>query len=125
MPSDEDTEPIIRRRREDTPMPTNQVPELCPTPDAHCRWDRERPDLLREIRAMREDMRQVLAALATGKEKMRSIDQLETAVEQLTKDVTRLQETVATLKTIVYGACGTILLTVLGALVALVIVKGN
>jgi hypothetical protein len=121
MRSDEETDPIPRRHREDTPMPT--VPEMCPTPDSPCRWDRERPDLLREIRLMREDMKQVLAALATGKEKMRSIDQLENAVENLTRDVTRLQESVAILRTIVFGACGVILLSVLGAITALVVTK--
>ena len=110
------------RRREDTPMPRT-VQELCPTPSHPCRWDQERADLLREIRLMREDMRTVVAALATGKEKMRSIDQLEKQMETLTADVIRLQETVATLKTIVFGACGFILLAVLGGLVALVVIR--
>ena len=118
---DHETETIVRRR-DDTPAPRT-VPELCPTPSHPCRWDQERADLLREIRLMREDMRTVVAALATGKEKMRSIDQIETQMEKLTADVIRLQETVATLKTIVFGACGFILLAVLGGLVALVVVK--
>ena len=119
----DDTDIIPRRREEDrTPVP--HVPDLCPDPGRVCRWDQERSDLMREIRLMREDMKQVLAALATGKEKMRSIDQLETTVEKLTADVVRLQETVATLKTIVFGACGFILLAVLGALVSLVVIKG-
>jgi hypothetical protein len=120
---DHETETIIRRR-EDTPAPRPHVPELCPDPGRACRWDQERSDLFREIRGMREDMKQILAALATGKEKMRSIDQIETQMEKLTADVIRLQETVATLKTIVFGACGFILLAVLGGLVSLVILKG-
>ena len=112
------------RRREDTPAPRATVPELCPTPARPCRWDQERADLLREIRLMRGDMQNVVASLATGKEKMRSIDQLEDQMEKLTADVIRLQETVATLKTIVFGACGFILLAVLGGLVSLVVLKG-
>jgi len=119
---DDETETVIPRRREDTPAPRT-VPELCPTPSHPCRWDQERADLLREMRLMREDLRTVIAALATGQEKMRSIDQLEKQMETLTADVIRLQETVATLKTIVFGACGFILLAVLGGLVALVVIR--
>ena len=108
-----------------------EVPEHCPQPDRPCQWERERADIAARLGRMESHLSEIHAALAVGSERFKNQSALSDAIKSqeeqikaLSLSVATLAQTVGVLRTIVYGGVGFTLITVLGALLALIITKG-
>ena len=113
------------------PFERPEVPEHCPQPDRPCQWERERRDFNSRLTRIERMMTDIHAALAVGSERFKNAahrdqqtDRLERDLAALAATVDKLAGTVVLLRAIVFGGIGFTLISVLGALLTLVLVKG-
>ena len=108
-----------------------EVPEHCPQPDRPCQWEKERRDFNSRLTRMERQLSDIHSALAVGSERFKGqakrdeqTDRLERDLAALAATVDKLAGTVVLLRAIVFGGIGFTLISVLGALLALVLTKG-
>ena len=132
--SDESTEMDIRpsgaRRASQAAIEPLPVAPCHADPSQPCEWLRDQVEIRRLLRSMertlddmRDDVADVKADMARGSEKFQNLKNLPDIIANLTKDVATLQTTVGVLRMVVFGVCGAIGLSIIGAIMGLVLTR--